>query len=721
MVSAPGSAAGPGPDVPEWMVRSAGPVHTAANGVRALPDAVGHAGDRLAGLLADTATALGWRGDAATAATARADHAGGQTRRLQAELGLVADALTRLAQVMNDYGPGITDLAERRQVLAERISDASVPHVDDDTSTRPDPDAVRVEAAGVDRQISARIEELAAADRATATVLADAAGLLKALSSLQAEDAWVATATDPQIVQLLGHYGVVDSAAERGIAESAMFLPDGPDGDRQLRAMLDRLPADQLADVLERHPDLARRLTGTQLPDPATLPPGAQAGLAAVLASSRALPPQARIAAIRAWFATLTPDQARRLALLFPGVVGNLDGAPLADRVAANRVQIAVALDDELAQRAALETGVARMGGAQRWWAGANNSDLINLVNRFDDPAAALASNTTRIGYYNKLLYEQVPNPVRRQGGPDLVGHQILYFDPSGDGKIAEIWGPLDADTRHVAVFVPGMGSDMDNFAGNSKNMNWLAGDDHTGGTTTVAWMGMDCPNALDQAGDPSYAEAGGAALRDFTWGLGIPPTADTTVIGHSYGGATVGVADRDGLQATRVLLIEPAGAGHDVWSLDDYHEAETGRHIDHYTMTAPGDPIIVSQLLGRPVEVQYGIGHGGAPALIPGFTSLDTGYYDDTGTSHGGLIWGLPAHTHVLDYKTTAWNTMADVVAGKVTPEQFPHPGPTDPPATPPPTAPAATPSPSPGVPAHPTGTAPAEPPPQPQPTGTP
>lgn len=261
-----------------------------------------------------------------------------------------------------------------------------------------------------------------------------------------------------------------------------MFLPSGAEGDRQLRMMLTRLSPDQLAAFLERHPDIARRLGGDAMPPVGTLPLGPEAGLAAVLAAYHDLPPEQRVAAIRAYFASLTPGQSRQLALLYPGVVGNLDGAPLPDRMAANRVQIAVALDDELAKRAAVDAGVARMGGLQQWWASANDVTRGYVVN-FDDPTDALASNRHRIEYYNTLLYEQVDNPVQRPGVPPKVGHQILY-----DAIIAD-------------------------------------------------------------APDPSYAEAGGPALRDFAWGVDIPDTADSTVIGHSYGGATVGVADRVGLE----------------------------------------------------------------------------------------------------------------------------------------------------------------------------
>ena len=701
---------GPGPDVPEWMLRASGPVHVAAGKVRGLGEAVGGAGDRLAGLLVDTATALGWRGDAAAGASARAEQAGGQIQRLQQELGLVADALTRLGRAMDEHGTGIGSLARRRLVLVEQVTAAVDPRAGGGGAAAGS-QGPRAELAAVDRQIQVYVDELAAVDRATTAVLSDVAQLLRVLSSVELEGGWVATATDPQVVELLSRYGVAETAQEQWLAEAAMFLPSGAEGDRQLRAMLTRLSPDQLAAFLERHPDLARRLGGDAMPPVGTLPPGPEAGLAAVLAAYHDLPPEQRVAAIRAYFASLTPGQSRRLALLHPGVVGNLNGAPLPDRMVANRVQIAVALDDELAKRAAIDAGVARMGGLQQWWASANDAARGYVAN-FDDPTDALASNQHRIEYYNTLLYEQVDNPVQRPGVPPKAGHQILYFDPRGDGKIAEMWGPIDPGTRHVAVFVPGTTVNMDTFGDYSYKMSRLAKDDSTGGTTTVTWLGMDTPDAIiANAPDPSYAEAGGPALRDFMWGLDVPGTADSTVIGHSYGGATVGVADRVGLETDRVLMIESAGAGRDVFSLGDYHEAQTGRHIDHYTMTAPGDIIWLSQNVPAPMQDATGIGHGGNPQTMPGFTVLETGYFDDNGTTHGKRIEGVSSHTEVLTSGSTAWKNMSDVIRGRITPDPIPQP----------PVPVSATPAPSPHPPTSGTTIPSPSPQPQPRPTGTP
>jgi hypothetical protein len=125
---------------------------------------------------------------AAAGASARAEQASGQIQRLQQELGLVAGS-----------------------------------------------QGSRAELAAVDRQIQVHVDELAAVDRATTAVLSGVAQLLRVLNSVELEGGWVATATDPQVVELLSRYGVAETAQEQWLAEAAMFLPSGAEGDRRLR------------------------------------------------------------------------------------------------------------------------------------------------------------------------------------------------------------------------------------------------------------------------------------------------------------------------------------------------------------------------------------------------------------------------------------------------------------------------------------------------------
>jgi len=220
-------------------------------------------------------------------------------------------------------------------------------------------------------------------------------------------------------------------------------------------------------------------------------------------------------------------------------------------------------------------------------------------------------------------------------------------------------------------VFVPGTTVTLESMSNYADKMRELASDavgpDGAHDTTTIAWLGMDGPDAVvDNAPMPIYAAEGGPKLRDFVWGLGLPTHVDSTAIGHSYGGATVGIADRSGLDVDRVLMIESAGAGHDVWNDDDYGDAATGRSVDRYSMTAPGDPISYARV---PEWVQdfTSTGHGGNPDTMPGFTRLETGRYNDTGdpATRGPIIEGSDAHGGVLDRESTAWHNMIGVVQG--------------------------------------------------------
>ena len=116
--------------------------------------------------------------------------------------------------------------------------------------------------------------------------------------------------------------------------------------------------------------------------------------------------------AVAAFFKGLDPAVAEALAREHPELVGNLDGAPIPLRYTAN----AEAIEDEIARLRA---------------AGVPDSD-------------------SRL---RKLI--ELDDPDRR----------FLLFDPAGDGRAAEVFGDLTT-ARHVAVVVPGMNNDLNNFTG---------------------------------------------------------------------------------------------------------------------------------------------------------------------------------------------------------------------------------------------------------------
>ena len=238
---------------------------------------------------------------------------------------------------------------------------------------------------------------------------------------------------------------------------------------------------------------------------------------------------------------------------------------------------------------------------------------------------------------------------------------QIIAFDPSGNGKIAELIGNIGPNTKNVGVLVPGLNTNMSDFNDYAHDASSFVQAAPQGNLAMVAWANGTFPQNLGAAASPSYAQADGPALADFSHQLrdqinqyaGPGNDVQVTYAGHSYGGAIVGLAEQNGLDANRTLYVEPAGMGHDVWSPSDLHDTQP--NVQRYAMTAPGDPIADIQ------GVQlFGLGHGADPNTFPGVTDLTTGNY-----ANGQPITGLAAHNGVLTPGSDSWRNMYGVFTG--------------------------------------------------------
>ena len=138
----------------------------------------------------------------------------------------------------------------------------------------------------------------------------------------------------------------------------------------------------------------------------------------------------------------------------------------------------------------------------------------------------------------------------------------LLLFDPSGDGRIAEVIGDLDT-ARHVVVLVPGVGNDLSSYerALRSDALNLAQ---RLGGTDTavVTWLGYDPPDTIVGAISREPARQGAGALGDFMKQFG---PAHTTVIAHSYGSLVAGIAAQEGVLAPdELVFIGSPGVGTD-------------------------------------------------------------------------------------------------------------------------------------------------------------
>ncbi|MFE1177021.1 alpha/beta hydrolase [Streptomyces sp. NPDC058773] len=223
------------------------------------------------------------------------------------------------------------------------------------------------------------------------------------------------------------------------------------------------------------------------------------------------------------WWAGLSDEKKELYLAAYPGIIGGMRGLPSDARDEANRT----VLDKELEElhsknpRESLETeGNAYLK---------RRRNLLALKDALDEA----------------------------DGGPERKQPYLLMLDPEDDGKAAVALGNPDR-ADHTAVLVPGTDTTLGSAPGQLSRIDRL----HDAATreaapnervSTVWWLGYDAPEweggkKWDNGGvsTEDRANEGAPDLRRFVGGLreshhGSP--THMTVIGHSYGSTTVGVA----------------------------------------------------------------------------------------------------------------------------------------------------------------------------------
>ncbi|MER5974718.1 alpha/beta hydrolase [Streptomyces sp. NPDC002055] len=240
----------------------------------------------------------------------------------------------------------------------------------------------------------------------------------------------------------------------------------------------------------------------------------------------RELPdPEAGRGAVAGFFGSLTPKQRAELAQRYPLVVGNLGGAPVELRYRANRI----ALDE------ARDTAKERMKDRRLTPDGRRQAG--RLMNRF----------TSMMG----------------------KDRQILAFDPTGQGRAAEVFGDLSR-ARQVSVVVPGVDTNLTTFERTQQKNRAPVGmarslyhaeraEQPMARTAVIAWADYTAPAGLGvDAATGRLAEDGAVRLRALVDSL--PGGADrVSLFCHSYGSVVCGVAARD--LSPKVTDIAVAGS----------------------------------------------------------------------------------------------------------------------------------------------------------------
>lgn len=398
---------------------------------------------------------------------------------------------------------------------------------------------------------------------------------------------------------------------------------------------------------------------------------------------------------VRDVFAALGLEAALRLSALWPALVGPAGGVPLEARARANRELLRAALADARSSDVALEAqGIAQRvadagrllprlrSAAMEAYAGWESVRTMVAL-PVSAPLARRVELRARIRLYLRLLT-----------GESVVS--LLEFSSAGRGRVVELIGRPGPHTDRVAVLVPGTGTGMYGYHMPRGTCRDLVAADETGRTVAVCWVGADFPMGLvNESSSAHFAERGGPALVRCAVGLraslapSIAPGARWTVIGHSYGSALVGAAEKAGLPAEQVAYLAAAGAGPGVTAVSDYAVRDARgrpRSVHRFACTAPGDPIrwlfalespglltvlwhVAARLAGRRAPWTNPLGVD--PQRLPGVEVFEAGVWEEPRGEHrpGEPVAGPSGHAGIITPGTTAFRRLSAIVSGDTQP----------------------------------------------------
>jgi Alpha/beta hydrolase of unknown function (DUF1023). len=268
-------------------------------------------------------------------------------------------------------------------------------------------------------------------------------------------------------------------------------------------------------------------------------------------------------------------------------------------------------------------------------------------------PGSGNREALTRTYDANRLAMQATGAPYAQWAGP---GSQFLTFDPRGNGRIVEVFGDLGAADR-IAVLVPGVATRADNFNTGLGDVRDRAPavqaqalfDAATAAAPSqrvavIAWLGYDAPQGVGRdAAREELARAGATSLDSFAKDLAsLRPSAQVTVVGHSYGSVVAGLAASDlPSQVKDLVVVGSPGMG--VSRAADLH---TSAHV--WAGQSARDWID-----WLPTFSVWGAGHGTMPAT-PGF--------GDTVFGTGGVT----DHDHYLAPGTQSLSNIVKIVLGR-------------------------------------------------------
>lgn len=257
-------------------------------------------------------------------------------------------------------------------------------------------------------------------------------------------------------------------------------------------------------------------------------------------------------AEVSAWWHALSDAERQECIERDPATYGNLDGIDMASRDKANRLVL---------------HGYTDSGG----------NHVPGLIEKAEAAVAAAQDKIDNAGYQSpresdlgaalRLDLENAQHDLEelrrldaqlQRTGADGAPTSLLVLDPSGERlKAAVAVGDVD-NAKNVATFVPGMGTNVhdsiESYVDTAMRLqeNTAAvSSSPRADTAVVAWLGYDAPQNDPSVASTEKAEAGAPRLNNFltgvkSWRWEGGGDLHQTVVSHSYGSTTAGLAMKD-------------------------------------------------------------------------------------------------------------------------------------------------------------------------------
>jgi hypothetical protein len=380
---------------------------------------------------------------------------------------------------------------------------------------------------------------------------------------------------------------------------------------------------------------------------PAALPLPVSAPVSLALPVSASVPTPA--SDVPGWWNGLTAAQRESAVSQCPERIGSTAALPGWARDRANRLLLDRAERDLTAEVASLEP-------TPRTW-----REL------FDSPGGLAGDMTigTFGGGSRRVAYQQAAGKLAAvlQTRQVLDQHdgrqrQLLVFDVSGrSARVAVSVGDVDrADL--IAVVVPGFTTTVQRDLAGSDQLSVQLADQARRAATlvsdrrevaVVSWLAYDIPQTSDTLNSGhsvvlrQSAEAGARSLTDFL--RGVPSERHLTLVGHSYGSTTAGLAVASGgTNVDDLVVLGSPGLGVE-------RATALGMPVKRiHVLEADDDPVADLGWFGRD------------PSAMPEIDRLDTDAAQLPDGSAGSAATG---HSRYLASGTTSQWNVAAVVAG--------------------------------------------------------